>query len=106
MIFSIWLSLYPTVLRKKVMRSGNGLEDKSFGEPFFLCNHRPVSTVEQPLVAVGKVLPEGAQAFDDLLTRTTLEDFAKRADVSIDVRITGTDNHFSDRPLQTFFYLI
>src|SRR5262245_12492324 len=67
-------------------------------------DHRPISAIEQPLVAVGKVLFEGFHAFDDFLTGTRLEDLAKRADVRVGLGRTG--ENLSDRPFPTFVDVI
>jgi len=68
------------------MMSGNGFEEE-LRETLLLRDHRPIRSVHEPLVAVGKMIFEGSHAFDDLLARAGLEDFAERADVGIGVCI-------------------
>src|SRR5947209_20017206 len=71
---------------------------KQFGKAFFLRDHRPISAVEQPLVAVVKVLFEGFHAINDFPTGTYLEDLAKRADVRVGLGRIG--ENLSYGPLQ------
>src|SRR6516225_2629127 len=106
MIPSIWVSLYPTALKKKIITSGNGLDESNLGKALFLRNHRPVGAIEEPLMAVGEVLLEGFHAFDDLPARAGLEDLAKRADVGIGICLGRTSNNFSYRPFPTFIDVV
>src|SRR5207237_4061556 len=105
MMFSIWVSSYPTALRKKIMMSGNGLDEKGLGK------RSSCPIIDQSVPYISRSSLSGKRSLNALmhsrifLLGPTLRISPSELMFGIGVRVSGTGDDLPNRPFPAFVHV-